>query len=847
MPETLHDTSQLIKALFKLNEKDHPALLHQLIDLLNARVTNGDYNAINNELRSLEYLKKQAIETAHKTYPLLLDPVTRQPKATVTFNQYTLAWDVELTIDPKANHRLKGRPVKISLLHRSANNNFAPPDIEKMFRLKVESALSFYPTDPQFISTIRTLAGNLDPNVLAHASSKVSTFADEIKLLCRQYNNFVKAVKDHNNQAIDKYFESIIDIHDRLLTRLAVELVRKQKNNKLYNPNSIQIHEAKELIKQREIELISKQPRPVIMHAYFQESSKPKIIKAILVTCEPLSDVSSDLRTLPDDQLSNYWKVTNRSLQFNAYNKPDGSGQIYKLTPGTSIVDLFYRSASVAELIDPVLDEEASAKNKDLEAKDEDEDDQLVISDMSAESLVKKEVTVLKKMFINMAKDQLIAKLLATNSNTLNQISPKDLLVKIHFNTVLTPIVSRKFSESLAAYAGKNLLGLGNTLLKGNELEQLMSMMICFEDIESLDLKFSQYDINEIKQVLIANKFKVDAEKLNWFASITIKPRVSYSNVSVNKDPIFGLPGTALDFNNFNKQYNLSGMAKIVRNIEEFIDENYHMDSKTNNIHMVLRNLFRNTITADKNQWPALRNELAKMANDFGEPIKTIITHYIRINNHLNGISIDSHNSQIANAYMVAAADIFMLNRLLGFKVHLTCKSGKDRTGLVSLLREALIDASNNDMLIENICNALKYSTARTMNEFNVPGGKGLQIDNDILDGLKELFGERFKGQEKINAILTAQRSREVSALSRRFYRSKSAAKAWIKINPPTDSVRPKLQQPARTLFVHPKATQVMGAKSTTNTKKSPSSLMKELEAILALRNKNSRTSNLNQ
>jgi hypothetical protein len=717
---------------------------------------------INAQLAALPDMADAAIEYAATHYPLEVDPSTNKPKVSYEWDPYTLSWVLQLQVAKDTTHALNGRPIIIRLQSPAANNDFSPKNIQDYFNSKFEAAQQFYPDDKIYQTRLQKLKQEFEQEYIKPLCAKFYTERENIGLQT--------ILKTH-----------VTSLMHALIAELSRELYRAaSKSSTTYEPNFEELASARNALQQCSIELLSHTKRPIHMHFYYQECVEPNKVQALLNVVEPLNDVSSDKRDEFINNLpANLFKITNTI--FKVKHNPDSSKNHYSFLPDTT--ETFYRSAS-----DTVLQQGSEVDDTD--------DLDLIVESKPYEDIAQPKDTItqqramFRKLLLQIYKEQLVA--LYASSDIDEFIVSTPAYVNLSIETLLSPTFHKEFmAAKLLAKAGKSAKG---TFITGNELAQLQELLTCLlgdasnPPLDNQGIVLNSAERAEIVAAIAAVNPVVAANAAQPLQFIPVIPHFAFFNVPVGKAFNIGrlaqVPIAMLDFNEFNKSYNSMGLKLYRRNILHFISSNEPNTAikaalcdlfQDDGAHISGKVLDYNEKSAWKNIKACLGNGdivkirglVAKFAPEIQEKLVTIVLNYTRVQDfHHQTATYNNDNTGIANGYMLAAASLFVLSTTLG-ATQVTCKSGKDRTGLFCLLREALLDADNDSKLIENICNAIRYSSAQTINAMNVPGCFGLQVPDDILDGLKELFGEKFTGADRIKQLLNAQQSKNVGALGK--------------------------------------------------------------------------------
>lgn len=768
---------------------------------------------INEELKALRTIAQTAINIAKDRYSLKKDPNTHEPIFKYSWNPNTLSWTIEADILKAKDDRVSGRHLTININQRAANNNLNPDDIKRMFNSKFEATQALLPpADQSKLNEIRKRLQN------------------ELHALCARFAETIKT--DVNG--IDEILKDIKKLQRKTIMQLAVATVQSGSTIENYNPTVKEIIDASQRIRQSEINMISSRKRPVLMHVYFQDNVNPKQLQCLVNLAEPLNDACSDYRDkFKNDMPANYFRTTNQVVYLDqkAAAKP---GEIGGIIARSGALEEFYRSASLTELkkIDDTDDVDVLEQNEDDDAVLTRQESSKTVVNTDSSALERQKI-VLRKILIDLAKNQIISLFVDSKPGESPLLHDKTLDVKLSVDTLLSPTMQKKHGEVIAQASKSSSLRflLGNTrhetitkaatgtLVVGNERLQLEEMLKCFSSMNMQELVLNENERQEIYLAIKNARPDIKDISVHSIRHLKLKSRVSYLNIPVNKAfNMFGrqVASNLLDFGSYNNEYNKYGLVQHRKNIVDFINEVEPDKIKT----IAILEIFENTTLDHARDWNKIRlllgggnkDKIKTLTSKFNprhqEKMQDLILAYTRINDYLfskksfyqylsefiNNTKLliaqpdqKQFNARIAQGYMIATSSLFVMNKIMEIPNQLTCKSGKDRTGLFCLLREALLDSENDAKLIDNICNALKYSSAQALNEMNNPGCRGLQIDADILSGLKELFGTHFTGVERIEAILRENRTRAVGALGKANYNIISEAKDWVSTHPATN------------------------------------------------------------
>lgn len=432
----------------------------------------------------------------------------------------------------------------------------------------------------------------------------------------------------------------------------------------------------------------------------------------LMETNIPKTDLPSGIRDYKIKQISNYWKVNITTFKFDKNNQ---------ISIGKK--RNFFRSSSIAQL--------------DVDKPDR-----------------KLELEVLQDLIQNLACQKII------NDILKKQAVNKSYTIKFAPTTLLSALINKEHGQKLALLS-KNLAG---TFVEGNEMEQLISIEKAFDGLDKIkNIKLSDKNIEYIITEVTNKNLGFNTSQLKQkLKQANIKQVHHAFNIPVNK--IGSTPMERLDLLRFSYNYNSRNTQKLTVNMREYLNEHKIQ-------HKELDLLLQTKIT--QKNWPELKQQYKALIFNtkdikLNDKLTRMVDSFVRFQDHIQ--FIPSNNSRVTNGFM-AGLYLFELNQLLGFTNHVTCKSGKDRTGLFVMLYQALADGDKQELL-DNLAQAIKFSSAKDLNERNAPGCRGIQIDNDILDGLREIYGTNLKAlPQSIEQLLKQQYSRPVGSMHKSVYK----------------------------------------------------------------------------
>jgi hypothetical protein len=569
-----------------------------------------------------------------------------------------------------------------------------------------------------------------------HTHNKI--YQNNIRALNNKFElEIVDLMRNFDNISLGEALDRCIQIHQEFICALAAELARADKGNYDYNPSTKMISDSIEILKERENSLLSFIRRPILINCYPQETLDAAKSQWLINVNTPKSDISSASRNLSQLMISNWWRVQNKTVNLET------TARECKVV-AFSLKDEFDRSSSLAQLSQDEIDR-------------------------------KRELETLRRIIIQDASDMLIE---GINSSTFKNI-PQKLMVKTAYITLLSPFIDKSTGQSIKDFTPES--AHAKTIIE-NEKAQLDSLQACLAAMEGVTLSFTPKDIEHI---LKHTGGKINEEQLQ---AIRIGQKNFSGNFVVNK--FLGQNMELYDlWSNHNRKYNNTGLKKLHEHIRNFIDE--YADGK----HALdLKGFFDSALTESK--WEDVKAilEQKKLRIPPGK-LHDLITLYISIQDHWHSTSNKS-NSRIVNSF-IAAANECEIAEILGFKSRITCKSGKDRTGLFIALKEALL--SDDQLLIQNTCNALKFFAGKDMNQRNIIGCRGMQISASILNGLYEINGHKLDGYpSEIQDLIHQQLLDRIGKLGKAVYDCNSASfgydsavTRYVKEYPPTDRVSP--------------------------------------------------------
>jgi len=714
-----------------------------------------------NRERSVEELNKELTEmlimveqAKQQAYTFLNNNGLRATNdLSFEWNEHFMCLEIKLKIDgdpisTQAKHYLsyEGREIQIRIMSSSSNNNFNPDDMTKMFEAKKQAALAL---NPLINTEFDDLESELQDLTMKFSTTKLARILEELTY-----------------------------VNQKLLCRLAVELIRKDRENDTYSPTVAEISMKISFIEKQETSNISRTRRAIKMVAYPQATNDSAHSQWMLTTNVPKSDISSDERALHVRRVPNAWDVTQNVCKFT----------------NSSLVSVHkhievYRSASVAQLHEGVI----------------------------SRGIGSDEYKNLRNLIVETARDQIIERLNSGQEIDWQQI----FSIKTLYLTLLTPLKDKE-SSSRMLLIDKLPTKIKDTLLKGNEDEQLHSLRTALLHISGKKLELSELDIQFILDHVPENATPDIKAKLQ---DIKIQHEYFYSNFTVNTFKKFDL-GMFMDCTKNNELHNTKGVEYLDGHLIKFLN------GQGFDLANIIYKPGYNSETAIKKEWPdikvALEKELSKLSPfsniyralnlymQLGDYFDSQQDRKLKIKSLVSTPLAKSGNSLLVESYFAAAIEV-QLAAMMGFDIRTTCKSGKDRTGLFLAILEA--SAGPPEKFRINLCRALKYSDIKELIEQNRAGCRGVQVDADVMDGLRTYAGRPLEGNPKeFSELLTLWESRAVGSIPKKVYnKSQPVINEYVKANPPTtDSSSAPIQTTSRPAPLVPK--RPAGLKFSTNT-----------------------------
>lgn len=641
------------------------------------------------------------------------------------FNCYEMTAQLEdkgfptITPEGQAYFTADGRNIKTSIQLSASNTNFNPNDVKTMFEDAYAAARELATSIPQetqkqkYLDAIARVYAEFatEPGTMirvrtpASFSKKLGLEPDEFAM-----DSVDKIMKDFYDGILRRKKDNVIDITHRtqklnnsFINRLAMEIARAQKNEPDYIPeNSKQLTELVKLIRNKEIELNASKRRPILVNIYPTGANQ-----WIMRTYIPNSDEPSTLRKLERGMFSNDWNGEVELITKYA----NGTFQRSKVFASKD-----RRSSSIA-----VLTHTKNKKEHDIEFQ--------------------KVYTAFKNMVVQYARDELIASLNAGNP------IPAELIIKEAYITLLSPI------KGHVGFA--NLPGI---FTNENEYSQLQFTRKCLESIALETLTFSPQD-----REYIETHSKIKPTDIHKLEGIKIKHRSYFSNYIVNKYLGVHLekldrPSLSLNKEDYsisykkpkNYRYFIEGNYARQQDIIEFIKKDRYASAEVQKklIAMLAENPIKDRVAFE---------DLIK-DNSIIVDLRILLETYLNIEKYFHGESTGISRSRLVASYIMAAEDAVLAD-ILGYTAHHTCKSGIDRTGLLSLIKEARLpaklDAEAEEEFIQRLLTALKLGNSREIKTMNDPAARGLQIPSSVMDGHDEEIAEleQFLKDQNFNMI----------------------------------------------------------------------------------------------
>lgn len=702
---------------------------------LNSHPINRPAAAINAELKQMLIMEEQAKQQAAE---FLASHGLTATEFVRSWNKYFMCMELKCKIN--------GSPIVTEV-----NQYLTYEAREIQIRvMHTSSNNNFNPADVRKMFDIKKRAAlALNPNI--------NTTFDDLELLLDNPDKKSKSIiGNFGIPTLATTIASVVEIERKLLCRLAVELIRYEYQAFDYNPSQDLIEHKIMAIINTEKAMISRFNRRAIkIVAYPQETrEREKYTQWMLTTNIPKSDISSDDRGLEVHRVPNAWSVT----QYACKIKDDTLLSVAKHAD-------VYRSASVAQLHEGKIHRGA-------------------VSD---------EYKNLCNLIIQTARDELIERI--NNGEKIEWT--EDFLIKTAYITLLTPLLD-KDTSSKSVIVRKAGGKLKETLITGNEDEQLHSLRIALKIIKDNSLTFTPLDTEYIISH-IRPEIKAPADFKSKISKIVIKHQFFYSNFTVNTLKGFDL-GKVKDCVKNNESHNSEGLAFLEQHLHSFFADK-HID-----FYALI-----NHGSGDKKEWPEIKRTLSQLLiGHMDDDAHKILNLYIQLGDYFesqkdrnfnfsnvvsNILSKPAGNSTIVESYFAAMIEQ-QIAALLGFNIRTTCKSGKDRTGLFLAILEA--SAGPPEKFRINLCRALKYSDVKELIEQNRPGCRGIQVDSDVMDGLRQYFGVPLEGPPgEVKRLLELWESRSVGSIPKKVYKNIHYAVAeHVKHNPTTPGGLPKIISP---------------------------------------------------
>jgi len=544
----------------------------------------------------------------------------------------------------------------------------------------------------------------------------------------------IETLRESNKAELELILEKCEKLHRRLICEIGVALARAERLDPLFNPNEAQIEEQVLGLQKQENFIHSKKRRPIIINAYPQETKDAKTAQWIIEMNIPKSDISSANRSLDDLMISNWWHVENYVVEFA--QQADGHYDF----KSSKLRDEFDRSSSSAQLTD---EDHATRREK--------------------------EVAAFRRMIVQDARDMLVK---AINSGKYkDKPIPKELTVKTAYITMLSPFIEQETGKAIESITPDS--AKAKTITE-NENAQLDALEYSAAKVQDELLKFQSED--DIKYILQHTHGKITRQQIE---AIGISQDNFAGNYVVNA--FLGLNMENLDWGKLNKSYNQRGIEKLHIQIKKFLEQ------FTTGKYGSLISLFDPSKVEkswDKTKGRLLDQRIRLKAAKEAPEIVELIECYIKLQDYWHNLS--DGNGRLVQSFL-AVANMCRIAAILDFKAHLTCKSGKDRTGLAIAIKEALL--GDDELVRVNICNALKYFAGKELNARNLPGCRGMQITSTILSELYEINGHSLLGYpEDIQKLIREECIDRIGKLGKTVYECHDEMHAYVKKHKPTDS-----------------------------------------------------------
>lgn len=675
-----------------------------------------------------------------------------------------------------ANHNFADREIITNIQSSASNNAFNPLHVLELFESVFKAAQDLAPQDAEakkiYLTKIQAihdefLTGTEYPKIkrsmLVKFLNKITSrkkhsgsdsdpddndgsevgaklAADLTKDSINKLMNDFKYSLAAGNLNLDSIINRNIFLERLFIGRLATALWQAEKGRtNVPSKNTYQEYVAR--IREQDILNASTNRRPILINIYKQEvvTNDPLVSHYIMVTQIPNSDISSANRSLEGMMFSNDWTVVTEALTIQRNKK----GEVVSYTKGPP--HEYIRSSSIARI--------TYNKKTIIDANEN-------LTKIADAEKFKHVYEAFKKLVIQYAREDLIKKI--NNNEDISEIlSNNELILKEAYITLLSPLNDIKTGEKYTASLGKNVT---DKTIHENEAEQLATTKQCLlRIVHDKTLKFSNEDCAEIIHRTKNAPNRDQNITIESLQRLRIKHKSYFCNYMVNKLGAVDTEKIGRLFFKSNRKYFLAG-NKIRRDwIADFIEHSKELDT---NLPPNIRDLLRSKLIAlfQHNDAESIADDIQPIMEDYRSrcpELYKILSLYIDIEKYFNKsiitprLSTKAQQARIAESYLTAAKDV-KLGELLGFKAHVTCKSGVDRTGLFASFLEAL--SCNDGKLVTNLLLSLQHGANTTIKSINAPGIYGQQISSNALEGMLNEGGDsklikKFFSEGKLNKI----------------------------------------------------------------------------------------------
>lgn len=550
---------------------------------------------------------------------------------------------------------------------------------------------------------------------------------ETMAIIEREFNiwhDLNKSYKDRENS-----LELITQALQIFLIFIAIDLIKDSKKDPAYVPKDKEIEEKMKQMWTKHVQQASGNIRPAIFWANRANDFKANQDESNWeINCLlPISNISSNERSLRQHKLNNHYYTRTIAATLGKYDK------------------------------DYMIDSEKSI------------DSNRAAASVGAES---DKMPTLVATITRIARDKLIPML-----RNGQPIPAEGLSVDLAYNTLVSPTLPRsEILQSTAILLRFNKASSKKYFGEGNEKEIWTSAAAIIAESNKIPaFEFSAEDIKAIKDAVPAHK---DLEM--QLRNIKIKHTGTLANFPINFAGAFShLFITSMHESNL--QW-LQGMAEriktVVNKLNNQIEYALQIETGTgkailqsikrrfdeqilNNINVILQSSHGADFDQDKYQAMVLgvleffNRPDSRLSQDSrkspifkaGKELAEILEHFnyikrvfskptprirtIRTFSDLQKFSADKRAD-----YIAATCHAMLLEHLLGYNILDSCKSGKDRTGLIYSCLISLM--FTGQLSPEYIANGLRFGPGSFLVALNIVGSEflGLQIDADVLSAI---------------------------------------------------------------------------------------------------------------